>query len=313
MPNPPTFLVNPAAGGGRAAGWWRRHEKEIVQAFPAAKVLQTTSLQGATKLTQEVVAAGSEFVVAVGGDGTANEVLNGLWDASAGQFALVKMGILPAGTGSDFARGLGTLDFTTALKQLQSSQSSPLYVGHAQHADASRFFLNACTFGFGARVVHQMGSGGGKRWLGRLSYQLWALYSAIEWMSPHIQLDVDGCPSAPQKTFLGAVCNGPFFGGGLPAAPGQCPISEGLQLLLGGDLGRIEALLLMASAGKRGSFRHPKIRTERIERGLVVHKGPESSSPIPMELDGEAWGFLVGPLRIHGQRGPHLAGNYSSP
>jgi len=283
-----------------------------MRVFPTANIMQTTLSQRATERTQAAVAAGSEYVVAVGGDGTAHEVLNGLWDASAGQFAPVEMGILPAGTGSDFARGLGIHDFSTALKQLQSSQSSLLHVGHAQHADASRFFLNACTFGFGARVVHKMGHGGGKGWLGGLSYQLWALYSALGWRNPQIQTAVDGRPSRSRKTFLGAICNGPFFGGGLPAAPSQSPVSHGLQYLLGGDLARFEALFLMAVAGKRGYFRHPKVQAEDIEECIVIEPNPHEPLQVPLELDGEIWGFLEDRLEVQWQRGPRLVGEYPS-
>lgn len=302
-PNHPVFIVNPAARGGRTGPWWRRKQEQVLRVLPNAEIWFTNQGGQAQALSAEALAGGASQVVAVGGDGTANEVLNGFYKEGALIHPEAALGILPAGTGSDFAKSLELASFEDGLERVVSNRGNAVDVGVANNSLGSRFFLNAATFGFGAEVVHRMGQGGGKRWLGGLAYQMAALRTLPAWENVEIRVVMDEKEPRTQITLMGAVCNGKFVGGGLALAPDAQFADGKLQCVLVGDLKKLPALTAMrkAAKGERLKMAEVKYHTAKSIQVQVSDEGKQ----VPLELDGEAWGYL--PVTVGCTQGPRLS------
>ncbi len=302
-PNHPVFIVNPAAGGGRAGHWWRRKQAQVLEVLPQALVWFTNQSGQAQALSTEALAGGASQVVAVGGDGTANEILNGFYKEGALINPEASLGILPVGSGSDFAKSLGLTSFKDGLRRILADRGRAVDVGVASSALGRRYFLNAATFGFGAEVVHKMGQGGGKRWLRGLAYQLAALRTLPAWKDVSIQVHIDEQDPVAQLSLMGAVCNGKFVGGGLALAP-DAQLADGkLQCTLVGALKKLPALAAMRKAAKGERLEIPAVQYHAGKRIQV--QASEEDKQVPLELDGEVWGYL--PVIMGCTKGPRLS------
>jgi diacylglycerol kinase (ATP) len=302
-PNHPVFIVNPAAGGGRAEPWWRRKQTQVLEVLPQALVWFTKESGQAQVLSAKALAGGASQVVAVGGDGTANEILNGFYKEGALINPEASLGILPVGSGSDFAKSLGLTSFKDGLQRVVENQGRAVDVGVANSALGRRYFLNAATFGFGAEVVHKMGQGGGKRWLGGLAYQLAALRTLPAWENVSIQVRIDEQDPVAQLSLMGAVCKGKFVGGGMALAP-DAQLADGkLQCTMVGDLKKLPALAAMRKAAKGERL---DISAVKYHAGKSIQvQASEEEKQVPLELDGEAWGYL--PVTLGCAQGPRLS------
>ena len=155
-------IANPAASGGDVGRDWAELSARVRSAFPDAKLLQTSGAGDGRRLAREAVESGASRVLSLGGDGTHNEVINGLLDASPDPEA-VTFGALPAGTGGDFCRMYAcdkTIDAT--LEHLRAGVTSPLDLGVVEGLDddgepLTRAFLNIASCGASGLVVEAPG------------------------------------------------------------------------------------------------------------------------------------------------------------
>lgn len=306
MHGPPTFIVNPASGGGRAAAQWREWEPRLLRAFPQARVAHTERVYDAARLTTEAVAAGSRMVVAVGGDGTVNEVVNGLMGADLATRKECMLGILACGTGSDLARGLGLpADPDSAIAVLERGQVRSLDLGRlrcvglgAERVAIVRHFVNEADFGIGAEVTRRVNAR--SRRGGRATYLWTTVRALLAWRDPEVELRVDG--GAPERLRLKSVflCNSAYAGGGMCIAPGARSDDGQFRLVIYGALGRIEAIRRLGETYQGREIEHPLIRYADC-RELSA----DAEVEVMIECDGEPVGrlparfdLLPGALRV---------------
>jgi diacylglycerol kinase (ATP) len=201
-------IVNPIAGGGRAARVWRSIGPWFVE---HAIVCSATGSPGeAIQLVREAVARGAERVIAVGGDGTVSEIAASLVCSSTA------LAVIPAGSGNDFARAIGIPRKPAAAAHL-ALRGSPTRVdaGCATSSDARRTFVNVAGCGFDADVVRHLAYPRG----GSLAY-LAAVLGTLSHMRPiHLRLTFDGGRTLERSVVGLAVANGTHYGGGLRIAP----------------------------------------------------------------------------------------------
>jgi YegS/Rv2252/BmrU family lipid kinase len=201
--------LNPRAGVAAA-----RALEAVKRGRPSWKDLDVAVTQGpgdASRLARQAVAAGAELVLAVGGDGTANETAQGLFDSKTA------LGIVPVGSGNGLARCLRIpLDPAAALASLEEGVTRRADVGMID----GRPFLNVAGAGFDAVVgadFHEAGRGGGRR--GILSYVLRALVRVTRHRGQPLHLEADGV-AHELRPFLVCLANGPQYGAGALIAPG---------------------------------------------------------------------------------------------
>jgi diacylglycerol kinase (ATP) len=215
-------IFNPAARGDKARRF-RRHLDEIA----SRGALKATAAPGeARRLATEAVADGFEFIVAVGGDGTVNEVLNGIGDAPDG-FARARLGVLPLGTVNVFAREIGLpLRIGRAWETLQRGREMRLDLPRVDFlTNGSRrrqYFVQLAGVGLDARAI-ELVTWPLKRKFGALAYLI-AGAKALRERLPKITARIDGQNAAGELILIG---NGRFYGGPLKIFP-QADLRDGL-------------------------------------------------------------------------------------
>jgi len=298
-PQRPSALVilNPAAGSGRADRRFRRVEP-VFRSWPSPpRVVRTSHIGDAVRLAAEAPAK-TGLVVAAGGDGTANEVANGLLQRPGGQGASV-LGYIPIGTGCDLARALGiSRDPAAAAGTLAIGNDVMVDIGRIEMATregaVGRYFLNAANVGAAPAITRRLSRGGWLARLGAASYVVAAAREALSVRPVGLRLTVDSGDPVRESALNISVCNGPSFGGGMRPSPHAGLDTGGLDVVVVGDIGVAEILSLLSHlrrdgvVGRRG-VSHFACRSLRIEADT---SSGHTSGEMPVEVDGEVPGCL---------------------
>lgn len=286
MPAAPFVILNPAADAGRAgrlAAWLR----EAVASVPGARLALTDAAGHAERLAANAADAGHDRIVAVGGDGTVQEVVNGI----AGRGRRPAIGIVPVGSGNDLARSLGLpRGRREALAVATGAGTRALDLGLATDAAGrERWFASAGGVGFDAQVAAAVaGRRGWQR--GRAGYLLTTLAELRRFENRSVRLVIDGT-ATDERVLLVAIANGAFYGGGMRIAPDATVDDGALDLCIVGDVSRGTALAQLANLYRGTHVGHPQVR---MARGRVI--GIEGDPATRVHLDGEPFGTL--PLRV---------------
>ena len=235
-----------------------------------------------TELAREAAAAGYELLVVVGGDGTLNEVVNGI----GGLPEPPAVALVPRGTGRDFARtfGIGT-SFDEAVRTALAGETRVLDLGRVSYrawsgSQADGWFVNIGGAGISGAVAKRANDST-KVFGGRLSYLAAIVAVFVRWQVGELTVDVDGeRRSGPMHEVF--VANGAFLGGGLHMCPDADPGDGLFDVLLIGHLTKRDLAFTLPKAYKGKHLPHPKAE---LLRGRVV--SVEAAEPLPVQLDGE--------------------------
>jgi len=287
------FIVNPASGAGKAGREWAQVQTWLPSAgIPHETVLTTRPLE-ATEIAQRAVRESRPVVVAVGGDGTLNEVVNGFFHNGAPIPTTTKLAMVPLGTGGDFRRTLRIpLDVRAAVKLLNTGVPRRLDVGCVTYqandgSTAVRHFINIADAGLGGDVVQQMGNG--TKRFGSVAYTLGGLRALIGFQNKPMTVEIDEVTHQLAKAQQVVVANCQFFGGGMQMAPSASPTDGVFDVILIKNAGKIETMRGMNDfrAGKHLDQSNPKIELFYGKRVSVT-----SPKTVRIDVDGEAVGFL---------------------
>lgn len=289
--SPIVVIFNPAAGRGRAAQNRLALEKtlsEYANRHEAAwQVLDTQKAGDATHLALQAVQNGAALVVAAGGDGTLGEVVNGL---AQGNFA-VPLGILPFGTGNDFARclGIGT-DWQKAVGILFEGTPRAVDVGHARFENdgAEHLFINVAGCGFDALVAQRVNDFRFHRFWRRVrgmpAYLAAVLQELGVLRAADLTIECDG-ETFRQRALLCAIANATSYGGGMLVAPNAKTDDGEFDICLIQEASRAEFLRAFPGVFKGTHIHHPKVQMRR-EREILLRSEP----PLPVLVDGDVRG-----------------------
>ncbi len=264
-------IVNPIAGKGRA--------KEIVpeiQAFLTEASLpyfiQITKCPGdGAACAKEALAQGCERVLCVGGDGTAREIAEGLCGSAC------VLGIVPAGTGNDFARTFSLpVDTRAALQTAVFGSAVPIDVFMTDQG----VYINICSIGLDSDAAYNAVKV--KRLAGRLCYLVGALLAVLRRKIYHYSLSLDGAEETEQRNLLTAFCNGRYYGGGFHPVPGADPTDGWMDVLTIEPMGRLHTLPLLAKYKKGTHIHHKKVHIQKAKK-ITVH----AKKTLCINLDGE--------------------------
>lgn len=274
-------IVNPAAGSGRAVRAAARLRHAALAA--GAEMRVSTAPGDVERLAREAAAAGISRIVAVGGEGTVQEVANGLAGAPA-----TAVGIVPGGNGNDLARALGLpREPLAALAVALDCAPRAIDLGMVRSAAGERRFVAAGGTGFDAGVATRMA--GARAWWqrGRLGYLLTTLDELRHHRNAAVRMTLDGSELAIDGPILfAAFANSAFYGGGMQIAPQALPDDGLLDLCLVGDLSRLEALRQLPGLYRGAHVTHPAVTMRRF-RSLRIE-----GEAAPVHLDGEPHGRL---------------------
>ncbi|MCH2101366.1 MAG: diacylglycerol kinase family lipid kinase [Planctomycetes bacterium] len=288
-----TFVVNPCSAGGKTGRRWPQREQAMRALFPQAEVQFTHAPKDAVRITSDAQARGQQLVVAVGGDGTVHEVVNGLM---RGDGERATLGILPSGTGSDFARGLGIgPSFEQALDQLAEGKSRRIDLGRVESPNdpaRTEWFGNVASLGVTGEVVRRVNKS--RKWFGSKPTYLWASVGALmRYRNARVRWSLDNSVAEDRRIKAIAIGNSSYFGGGMCIAPDARPDSGDFQVAIFGDLGRFEAIRRLGETYFGTRIEHADIYYHTAKR---IEIESATTRAVEVELDGEAWGPL--PARV---------------
>lgn len=268
-------IFNPAAGmckGGDAA----RFLKDRLRGAGVDVRLHRTDSTGHGREIARKVSVDGGIIVAVGGDGTLNEVTNGIMESGASPI----LGIVPTGSGNDTVKCLGIEnEFERCCAVIMSNRKRAVDVGRCN----DRYFLNICGIGFDAAVGHRMHQlrlkGGSCR--GKYLYNRALIECIARYRSQELAVDIDG-EKTSRKYFLVCAANGTTFGGDFIIAP-MADLSSGkLVIVCIEHISKPRFFRHLGKVRKGKKLNLPEVRYTFSKRIVI-----ESNEEIPAQLDGE--------------------------
>jgi YegS/Rv2252/BmrU family lipid kinase len=275
------FLVNPASESGATGRQWPEIANRASAAGLAGEALVSQRPGELTELAAAAADDGAQRLVVVGGDGTVNEVVNGI----AGRDG-VELAVIPRGTGWDFVRTYRIprrLD--DALRVALEGQVRELDAGRVRFrsregGEREAYFANIASAGMSGAIA-QRANETSKALGGKVSY-FWATFAVFSrWRNSQVELAVDGEQRSARMHDV-VVANGRYFGGGMMICPEADPADGLFDVLTIGDLTKRDLLLTLPKTYRGSHLPHPKAE---LLRGKVVDV--DAVSPLPVELDGE--------------------------
>lgn len=296
-----TFVVvNPAAGSGRAGRHWPRISRDLNKAIGPFGFALTTRAGEAAGLVRDAIRDGAKTIVAVGGDGTVNEAVNGICEGAHPPGDDVALGFVMFGTGGDFRRSFELpKSVAAAISRLKDGRSRVIDLGRLRYVStdgeaSERWFNNIASFGFSGEVVRAVNAARvSKLFGGRFSF-LWNSFLELrKYRGCKIDLVIDG-KSITQDICTVAVCNGRFFGGGMKMAPDAALDDGVLDVVVvrqNPPLSILDMRLLYSGA----HLDHPNVS---VYRGRKIEAKPLSNAPIFLDVEGEAPGMLPATFEV---------------
>ena len=275
------FLVNPASDNGATGRRWPQLAHELALAGLSGDALLSEGPGQLGSLARGAVDGGATLLVVVGGDGSVNEVVNGIGGVEG-----VELAVLARGTGWDFVRtyGIPRRPAEAAAVAL-GGETRTIDLGRVTYRswaghEATAWFANIASVGMSGAIA-QRANDTTKALGGKISYAWATLAVFASWRNSEVRVAVDD-EFRGGKVQDVVVANGRFFGGGMKICPEADPADGLFDVLLIGDLSRRELLTTMPKLYRGTHLPHPK---GELLRGRIVTV--DADEPLPIELDGE--------------------------
>ncbi len=292
-------IVNPKSQGGKLGSRWHEVSETLARAFPFDEAM-TTGPGDATVLARNALRSGAERIIAIGGDGTVNEVVNGFFENGVAIAPNASFGVIPFGTGGDFRKTFKLpMDTTEAAAIIVANQRTQIDVGRLDFttmagAPATRMFANIASFGVSG-VVDRLVNESGKK-LGKLSFMLATARATWSYKNQRVQLVLDGKDRVEATINTVAIANGRFFGGGMMVAPNAEPDDGQFDVIAIGDLGFGELITSGRRLFKGTHLTMDKVTARRAR--MVEADGIDPGAVIELDVDGENPGKLPARFEI---------------
>lgn len=294
----PLVIVNPKSAAGSTREKWSGVAADLRAHFGPFRVAFTKGPGDGIDLARHHAEAGVPFIIACGGDGTINEIANGILQAGTD----TELGIFPSGTGGDLRRTLGLpttpRDVARALKE---GMTRRMDVGRVSFTDnegkpAERYFLNVTSFGLAASIIERVKSNKAMDWLpldtirGRANFALSTLQEVIGIGTTRVLVKMDDDEERPLSTVNFCIANARYFGGGMMIAP-DARIADGLLDVI--NIGDIRTAKVILKAYTLYSGTHldlPEVKSRLAKKVAVKPADPKEI--VHLEIDGELPGQL---------------------
>ena len=280
------LIVNPTAGAGKTAKKWPQI-MVLLKSIGLHFEHDLTEAPGhAIELAKTAAKKGYELVVSVGGDGTINEIVNGLYDA--GSIGDVMLGIICTGTGGDYIRTIGIpRHHKEACQLLINPRKLVVDLGVVEYMSnggmVKRLFVNFAGVGFDAEVVKATTQR--FKVLGTVpSYLMGLLTTFLFYDNVEVSLKLDGKVD-DRKVCAIMMSNGKYGGGRMLVAPQANPIDGLLDVLIINDLGKLDLLRSLPRIYRGTHLTHPKVTVERVREMDI-----RSKKKMSIQADGELLG-----------------------
>jgi YegS/Rv2252/BmrU family lipid kinase len=290
-------VVNPNAGNGKGKKDWNRIS-ELFQKNDIRMISKSTERKGhAIEYTRELIADGYRKIVAVGGDGTLNEIINGVFTQAYCSPKDIIISMIPVGTGNDWGRMFGIpLVYEGAVQVIKEGKLMLHDIGVASFYNGKRkekrYFINIAGLGFESIVVKKTNKQKDKGKSNQAIYFYNLLSSLITYRNTLADITIDGKKST-MRIFSINVGNGRYCGGGMRQTPDALPDDGLFDITVIKEMGRLEIIKSLKLLYDGTILSHPKVDGYR-SNNLAV----SSESRLYLEADGESLGHTPAEFSI---------------
>lgn len=293
-------IINPVSGGKAAPKRWAKIQPILEAAGIGMQVAYTEYRDHGAKLASEAVKQGFRHILILGGDGTANDVVNGVMQSGIAPQEMV-LAMIPAGTGNDWVRTIGKPQTTTEIvSALQNIKTQLHDVGIARYTQGEekreRYFINIAGLGFEGAVAQYLFEHSGKFYFGKLQYQLAIMRTLFRYKHTRMRITTD--QGQDDLTVLSvAVGNGKYNGGGLKQLPSANFNDGQLDMTI---ITTMPKWKMVVSLPKLQSGAHVHMREVQTfkSKSITIHSDP----PVSIDADGEYIGSTPLELAIAPQQ-----------
>jgi diacylglycerol kinase (ATP) len=282
LSEPYLAIVNPAAGGGRCRKLLGPALDRLRAGGLRVEVKETNAPTQATAIAREAYAQGRRRFLAVGGDGTSYEIVNGLFPEAQSKEPPV-LGFLPLGTGNSFLRDFGHQDIKAAIQALIAGRRQFSDVIRLRHKQGTVYYINLLSVGFAADVNFMRA----RRFnhYGQLGYLLSIFTGLARLDRRSFPLSVDGEPNFDDRRCLFLSFNNSKFTGGTMMIAPQADVNDGLiEYIRWGPIGRLGLIRNLRTLYDGTHVNHP-LASRRGARQIDFRL----NGPVPVMIDGEAF------------------------
>jgi YegS/Rv2252/BmrU family lipid kinase len=305
-PGSTVFLVNPASAGGSTGRRWPEIAHRCASLGLTGDALLSEEPGQLASLARQALQDGATLLVVVGGDGSVNEVVNGVGDLAGFELA-----VLPHGTGWDFARTFGiSRKLEDAVEAVLAGNVREIDLGVVTFrtwagAEGRAYFANVGSAGISGAIARRANEAS-KALGGKISYYWSTLAVFVGWQAGELRVSVDDEIRGGRMIDV-LVANGRYLGGGMMMCPDAEPDDGLFDVLLIGDVTKRDLLFVLPKTYRGNHLPHPRLEALR---GRVVTV--DADEPLPIEIDGEQPGttparFEIVPRALR-LRAPRVSG-----
>jgi YegS/Rv2252/BmrU family lipid kinase len=290
-------IVNPNAGNGKGKKDWNRISELLNEKGLPFAVKFTEKKGHAIEISLEGIKTGFRKIITVGGDGTLNEVVNGILLTDACLTTDILLAMIPVGTGNDWGKMFGIPpDYKKAIEIIRDNKIMLHDVGLVSFYDGTvqkkRYFINIAGLGFESVVVRKSNIQKDKGHSGKLIYFYNLLMSLLSYKNTKAQLIVDG-ETINADVFSLNVGNGRYCGGGMRQTPDALPDDGVLDVTVINGMGKFEIIRNLKILYDGTILSHPKVDGYKCKNIKV-----SSGSLLYVEADGESLGHTPAEFSI---------------
>lgn len=291
------FIVNPNSRNCQTGRLWPAIERRLKEHLFDFEYKFTSAPLDAIRIAEEASVRHFDIIVSVGGDGTNNEVINGVLRRGIDANNPPAVGFIPQGTGGDFRRSANiSTDLDEAINILKKAKKRRIDTGEITFINHSgerqkRYFVNICSLGISGLVDHYVNHTT-KIFGGKISFIIGTIRGIFNYKNIPAEIIVDGTNLGRMNITLVAVANGRYFGGSMMIAP-KAELDDGVfDIIIMKDITRFKFIKDGPKVYKGEHLRSPEVIQTRGREILVKEEG------LYIDLDGEDVGRTPSEFRI---------------
>jgi YegS/Rv2252/BmrU family lipid kinase len=291
-------IVNPNAGKRRGRKDWNKISALLKKEELLFRVKFTERKGHAITIIREAISAGFRKFITVGGDGTLNEVVNGVFTNDSCPTMDIVLALIPVGTGNDWGRMFGlSMDYEKAVKIISENKTLIHDVGLVSYYNGpdkkNRYFINIAGLGFESVVVRKTNAQKDKGRGGKLIYFFNLLTSLLSYRNAKAEIIIDG-KSVSSELFSINIGNGRYCGGGMRQTPEAIPDDGLLDVTVINEMGKFEIIRNLKILYDGTILSHPKINGYKCKNVKVSSR----DAVLYTEADGESLGHAPAEFSI---------------
>ena len=298
-------VVNPRSANGRTGREWRAIERALGAAFPHMSVAFTEKRGQATQLVRLALNEGHHEIIAVGGDGTINEAVNGFFDASGPVSPDAVFGFITSGTGGDFRKTFHVEPgHGPAIERLKVAPVRAIDIGrltclNERGQPIVRHFANIASFGLSGAIVSRVNRARiAKLFGGSFAFGFHSALGLLAYSHRAVRIILDTGFDEMAAISTVAVANGQYFGGGMRVAPHAQPDNGQFDVVIMEATDKSQMLSDMKQIYTGEHISNPGVRVLRARKVTVAPLADNKGRPVLIETDGESAGKLPAMFEI---------------